>query len=139
MMIKNTESGHMELAHTADWALKVWAPDLGGLFIEAAQGMYGLMGLRLKEIPCVKRTIAVTGQDAEDLLVSFLEELLYHAEMRGEGVRGFDLRFEGQQLTAVLCAVPVIGQEKEIKAATYHSLRIEKTAQGLETVIVFDV
>ena len=139
MMSKNNESGYMELAHTADWALKVWAPDLSGLFIQAAQGMYALMGLTLEEIPCAERTIEVSGEDAEVLLVSFLEELLYYAGMHGEGVCRFDLRFGDQQLTAALCTVPVSGQEKEIKAVTYHGLKFEKTAQGLGTVIVFDV
>ncbi len=138
-MMKNTESGYRELAHTADWALKVWAPDLGGLFIQAAQGMYALMGVELEETPCVERTIALTGQDAEDMLVGFLEELLYQAEIHGEGYRSFDVRFEEQQLTAVLCAVPVRGQGKEIKAVTYHGLKIMEAPQGLETVIVFDV
>ena len=138
-MIKNTESGYMELAHTADWALKVWSPDLEGLFIQAAQGMYGLMGLTLEEVPCVKRRIEVRGQDAEDLLVSFLEELLYRAEMHGEGGCSFDLRFADQQLTVAVCIVPAGGPEKEIKAVTYHGLKIVDTPQGYETVIVFDV
>jgi SHS2 domain-containing protein len=101
--------------------------------------MYALMGLTLEETPCVKRTIEVSGQDAEDLLVSFLEELLYQAGMQGEGACRFDLRFEDQQLTAGLCMAPVSGQEKEIKAVTYHGLKIMETPQGLETVIVFDV
>ena len=127
------------MAHTADWALKVWAPDLGGLFIQAVQGMYALMGVVLDEMPCVERVFELTGQDAEDLLVSFLEELLYHAEMHGEGVCSFDVRFEDQQLIAAVCIVPVSGPEKEIKAVTYHGLKIVETPQGLETVIVFDV
>ena len=87
MMIKNSESGYKELAHTADWALKVWAPDLGGLFIQAAQGMYALMGLTLDEMPCDEYIFEVNGHDAEGLLVSFLEELLYQAEMHGVGYR----------------------------------------------------
>jgi SHS2 domain-containing protein len=29
--------------------------------------------------------------------------------------------------------------EKAIKAVTYHNLKIEKTNQGFETTIVFDV
>ena len=138
-MIKNSESGYKELAHTADWALKVWAPDLGGLFIQAAQGMYALMRLTLEEIPCDEYIFAVNGHDAEGLLVSFLEELLYQAEMHGLGYRGFVLQFADQQLTVTACAVPVCTMGKEIKAVTYHDLRIGKTAQGLETEIVFDV
>jgi len=36
--------GFEEKAHTADWALRVWADDLEGLFAEAARGMYALAG-----------------------------------------------------------------------------------------------
>lgn len=138
-MIKNTESGYMELSHTADWALKVWAPDLAELFMQAAQGMYALMGMTLEEAPCTERRIQVSGQDTEVLLVSFLEELLYYAEMHHEGFKRFDLFVAADQLTADLCGAPIREQEKEIKAVTYHGLQIEKTPQGVETVIVFDV
>jgi SHS2 domain-containing protein len=36
--------GFEEKAHTADWALHVWADVLEGLFAEAARGMYALAG-----------------------------------------------------------------------------------------------
>ena len=139
MMIKNTESGYLELAHTADWALKVWAPDLAGMFAQAAQGMYALMGVTLGDAPCTDRRVEVSGQDAEVLLVSFLEELLYLAEMQQEGFSRFDVRIGAGQLTADLCGAPIREQEKQIKAVTYHGLQIKQTPQGLETVIVFDV
>ena len=95
--------------------------------------------MTLEEIPCDEYIFEVNGHDAEGLLVSFLEELLYQAEMHGVGYRRFVLRFADQQLTVTACAVPVCTMVKEIKAVTYHDLRIEKTAQGLETEIVFDV
>ncbi len=41
-------SGFREKDHTADWELEVWAPDLPGLLVEAARGMYWLMGARLE-------------------------------------------------------------------------------------------
>jgi SHS2 domain-containing protein len=38
-----------------------------------------------------------------------------------------------------MLGAPVESQGKEIKAVTYHNLVIQKTQQGFETTIVFDV
>jgi hypothetical protein len=43
-----TEFGFREHAHTADWELEVWAPDLATLFVQAALGMYALSGVILQ-------------------------------------------------------------------------------------------
>ena len=64
--------GFEEKAHTADWALRVWADDLEGLFAEAARGMYALSGAQLAEGPQVKRSFAAQSADAESLPVAFL-------------------------------------------------------------------
>ncbi len=64
--------GFEEIAHTADWALHVWADDLDGLFAEAARGMNALSGAKQAEGPQVKRSFAAQSADAEGLLVAFL-------------------------------------------------------------------
>ena len=64
--------GFEEISHTADWALRVWADDLEGLFAEAARGMNALSGAQLAEGPKVKRTFEAEAPDAESLLVAFL-------------------------------------------------------------------
>lgn len=138
-MIKNTETGYEEVTHTADVALKVWAPDMAGLFAQAAMGMVDLMDLQLDPEARVQRTIRVTGQDTEDLLVSFLQELLYLAEMHKEGYDRFVIRVAEDSLEAELAGGPITAQGKEIKAVTYHQLHIRETPRGVETVIVFDV
>ena len=38
------EFGFREHAHTADWELEVWAPDLPALLEQAAHGMYAISG-----------------------------------------------------------------------------------------------
>ena len=50
-------SGFREREHTADWELEVWAPDLPGLLVQAARGMYWLMGARLQEGVRLQRTL----------------------------------------------------------------------------------
>ena len=41
------EFGFREHAHTADWELEVWAPDLPTLLEQAARGMYAISGVQL--------------------------------------------------------------------------------------------
>jgi SHS2 domain-containing protein len=132
-------SGYLEISHTADWALKVWAPDLPGLFEQAAHGMYALLQIRLQPGGDYECPVDLDADDVEGLLVNFLSELLYLTEQEGLGFDLFDLVIDGFHLSGRMNGAPVESQAKEIKAVTYHNLVIQKKEQGLETTIVFDV
>lgn len=132
-------SGFIEVEHTADWALKVWAPNLSELFALSARGMYWLMETSLQPGPSTERTIELEAEDIEILLVSFLSELLYFGESEGLGFDSFQVTVTGSRLSALARGAPVAEQKKEIKAVTYHNLAVQQTAQGLTVTIVFDV
>lgn len=129
-----------EIEHTADWALRVRGETLPELFVHAAQGMYHLLGAeRMEEIVFV-RSWTVKALDAESLLVEWLNELLYWTESKGELFDEFEIEEWGEtQLRARTRGGPGRTMKKQIKAATFHNLKIEKTDDGYETVIVFDV
>lgn len=137
--IVQSSSGFRERAHTADWELEVWAPDLPSLFEQAARGMYALAGVRLMPEPIPERSFKLTAMDGESLLVRFLEELLYLLSMESLAFDGFDLRLAGWRLEARLTGARVASLDKEIKAVTYHNLVIQVGSHGLEVRIVFDV
>lgn len=132
-----------EIAHTADWCLRVWAADLPTLFAEAARGMSALMQARPAAGPATRRTLSLSAPDAESLLVAFLSELVYAAEQehllftrfRLETVEGS----EGWELKAEMDGAPLASAVRIIKAVTYHNLHIRQTARGYEVEIVFDV
>lgn len=132
-------SGFKEIEHTADWELEVWAPDLAQLLAQAARGMYWLMGACLQDSPRVQREVEFNGVDAESLLVSFLQELLFLFESEGLGFDQFELSIQDGQGRARLAGAPLTGVKKEIKAVTYHNLSIRQGQQGLEARLVFDV
>jgi SHS2 domain-containing protein len=132
-------AGYEERAHTADWALDVWAPDLASLLEQAAIGMHALMGLRLKPEPRLEYAFEVRALDRESLLVSFLSELLYLGQQSDAGFDTFAVTLIEAGLHAQVSGGPLEAQAKEIKAVTYHNLAIHETARGLETTIVFDV
>ncbi len=133
------EAGFQEIEHTADWELHVWAPDLKGLLEQAARGMYQLSGMRLADEPRLHRSLDIQAADAESLLVRFLSELLYFGDQEGLGFDSFDLSLENLHLKADLGGARHISSDKEIKAVTYHRLKVRQTGQGLEVNIVFDV
>ena len=132
-------AGFRELDHTADWALRVWAPDLPALFRQAATGMFQLSGVELKPQPRVQREFSLQAQDSEGLLVSFLSELLYYGEREGLGFDDFDIQISDHSLVARVSGASFAERKKEIKAVTYNDLAITPIPEGFEAVIVFDV
>jgi SHS2 domain-containing protein len=134
------EFGFREHAHTADWELEIWAPDLPSLLEQAARGMYALSGMRLQKGPHQTCTIALHAADAESLLVRFLTELLWVEQEEGLGFDDFAITIDNLfNLQAVMGGAAIANLDKEIKAVTYHNLAVQTTSQGLRVNIVFDV
>jgi SHS2 domain-containing protein len=132
--------GFEEISHTADWSARIWAADLPSLFQEAARAMNSLSGTAAGTGPRVKRTFEAEGPDAESLLVAFLSELLYYQEQENLVFDTFELfEVKSDTLNVEMEGAQIVASEKAIKAVTYHNLKIEKTDQGFETMIVFDV
>lgn len=131
--------GFQEVSHTADWSARVWAPDLPSLFREAARAMNSLSGTVIGTGERVSKTLEVEGPDVESLLVAFLSELVYYQEQENLTFDVFDLRIAGQWLKVAMEGAEIESVDKAIKAVTYHNLKIQRNAEGLETTIVFDV
>lgn len=131
--------GFEEVSHTADWSARVWAPDLPSLFREAARAMNSLSGTVIGTGERVSKTLEVEGPDVESLLVAFLSELVYYQEQENLTFDVFDLRIAGQWLKVAMEGAEIESVDKAIKAVTYHNLKIQRNAEGLETTIVFDV
>jgi SHS2 domain-containing protein len=132
-------AGFQEIAHTADWELYVWAPDLLTLLEQSARGMFSLMSAQLQSSPRRERHFEIHFLDSESLLVSFLSELLLLCELEKLGFDAFDLKINADSLFAHLSGAPLKSISKEIKAVTYHNLVVRNTSSGLEANIVFDV
>ena len=131
--------GFEEIAHTADWAIRVWADDLAGLLAESARGMYALSGAKPASGSPVTRTCQFQAPEVESLLIAFLSELVYLAEQENLSFNKFDIQVKGDRLNVKMRGAPLKSINKIIKAVTYHNLKIEQTARGFEAVIVFDV
>jgi SHS2 domain-containing protein len=139
MNMNTNIAGYQEIEHTADWEIRVWAPDISTLFKQAAQGMYSLAGVVLESKPLISRRIEIQNIDLEGLLVDFLSELLYISEVDNVAFNTFNIHIKGEYLFADLKGAPLASLTKEIKAVTYHNLEINKEASHFEVSIVFDV
>lgn len=151
--------GFEEISHTADWSVRVWAPDLPELFAESARAMNSLAGVVLAKEPRTSKNFESQGPDAESLLVAFLSELVYLQEQdHGLAFDRFDVKVESpakrprlardlrdgiesahKKLKVEMEGAQIISADKAIKAVTYHNMKVEETTRGVEVVIVFDV
>ncbi len=138
-MTAKPATGHEEIPHTADWALRVWGEDLPSLFAEAASGMSSLSGMQLERGPRLARTLELEAVDGESLLVAFLSELLYLQEQESVGFDRMELRVQGTRLKAEMEGARLTSVAKPIKAVTFHNLKIRRTEHGYEVELVFDV
>ncbi len=134
------EFGFRELAHTADWELEVWAPDLPTLLEQAALGMYTISGVQLEPGENQTRKIVLHAADAESLLVQFLSELLWIEQDQNLAFVRISVTVDDDyNLNADLSGSSIVKMDKEIKAATYHNLQVQASSAGLRVNIVFDV
>ena len=87
-----------------------------------------------------EKLVALEAMDTESLLVDWLSELAYWAEI--EMLVFHEFRLESvspTHLKARICGTQVTQLEKHIKAVTYHNLEIVQTEKGLTATVVFDV
>ncbi len=131
--------GFEEISHTADWSVRVWAPDLPSLFAESARAMNALAGTVTGQSPRVQRALKSEGTDVESLLVAFLSELVYYQEQENLAFDTFEIQLSDKQISVNMEGTEIISADKAIKAVTYHNLIVEETIRGVETVLVFDV
>jgi len=135
------KQGYIEIEHTADWAMHVWAPDLVSLLAQAAIGMYALSQTHLAEDSRLTRKFEIPYQDCESLVVDFLSELLFYGEDEGIGFDSFNIEADVTtcQYRFDVHGAPIVTQGKEIKAVTFHGMKVRETSLGMEVTIIFDV
>jgi SHS2 domain-containing protein len=133
-----TPAGFKELPHTADIALRVWGPDNGSLFTQAALGLNAIAGV-LTGSQRVVRELDLHQPDLASLLVAFLSELVFLQENEHLAFDTFDLEVTGTQVSGSLEGADILSLERPIKAVTFHNLLILTTERGFEVEVVFDV
>lgn len=133
--------GFEEIEHTADKALHIHGRNLEQLLLSAARGMNNLMITDVSKLSTrIKKSVEIKAIDAESMVVEWLSELAYWAETEMLIFNKFDFHtIAATHVQATLWGGHVQKLEKQIKAVTYHNLKIVETNTGLEATVVFDV
>ena len=130
--------------HTADLGLRVRGKDLDTLFAEAGRGFFSVIVANLAEVgPTEKISFRVEGQAPDYLLVDFLSELLFIFDTQRIVLSKFDVHLRDEGLDAEVRGEPLDPQrhqlEHEIKAVTYHGLRVEQETDGWLAEVILDI
>lgn len=129
------------LEHTGDIRIGVSAPDLEGLYRDAARGLMTLLLPRESESPeRIEHTLTIESADPTCLLVDFLNDVLWTAVTNIESYDEVELEsISERSLTAIIRGRTVESFGDEIKAVTYHEAEIRREGDKWQTNLVFDV
>ena len=130
--------------HTADLGLRVRAKTLTKLFEEAGCGLCSIMTTNLEDIRCLQdRTYRIEGTAVDYLLFDWLNELLYTFESERLLLAQFKVNLDADGLRATASGEPMDldrhRMEHEVKAITYHGLRVEEDADGWIAELIVDI
>ena len=141
--------GFAEIEHTADIGIEIWADSVENLFSSAVQGYYKLA--LSSDYLCKKhQSFRYSDQDSicENLLISFLSEINYLLMVKKQIVKpiksiqiskkneNYNLIVNGQ---LQMLDYPKNDIQTEIKAVTYHQIKIRKENGIFRTRVIFDI
>ncbi len=130
--------------HTADIGIIAYGTDISELFANAALGLFNLMVDLDNLRENVEHVVQLSAEDKEALLVEWLNELIYIFDVERLAFKRFKIdELTDNTLTAKCFGEKVDPQRhnimREIKAATYHMLQINKQNGIYQARIIFDI
>ena len=129
------------LEHTADAMVEVSGKDLGERFENAAYAMFDQITDVSKVEPKGELKVKLSGDTREQLLVDFLQELLFVHDTENLVLSEFQVKTDGKTLDAVVKGEKFDGKRHSkrslVKGVTYHKLDFND-ARGTITIL-FDV
>jgi SHS2 domain-containing protein len=132
------------IEHTADIGVRAYGADMQQVFNHAARGLFSII-TELNTVDAKEQgQIRVTAPDGEALLVNWLNELIYLFEAKGILFSRFNITaISDTELHAVVYGEKInLARHKlktQVKAATYHMLKIEETKDGWKAQVIFDI
>ncbi len=133
-----------QFPHTADIGVRAYGRDLKELFENAAFAMFDIIA-DLEGLKAVyEQDFTLSAANSEELLVAWLDELLYNFYTK----QIIFCRFDISEISDTGLKARAFGRQvgsnrnrlkTEIKAATYSDLAIKKTAGGYSVEVIFDI
>jgi SHS2 domain-containing protein len=129
------------LEHTADAMVEVHGADLGERFANAAYAMFDQITDLTRVEPKGELKITLSADSREQLLIDFLQELLFVHDTEDLVLCEFEVKTDGKSLVAVVRGEKFDAKRHTkrsvVKGVTYHRLEFDDK-EGTITVL-FDV
>ncbi len=132
--------------HTADIGVRIYGENLENLFRNSALALFSLL-VDCKPKETSEEKIILEAETLEELLVTWLNELLslfwaynflpltYSISI----IEKQDSKILNAQIKGNNCGLSKNKIKTEVKAATYHDLKIKHSEKGYAAEIIFDV
>jgi protein archease len=139
--------GYTFIDHTADVAADLTGRTLEELFASAAQALTDTVTDRAEVHPVITQSVTVEAATPEDLLVDWLNELVYRFEVQNVLVSDAIVTIEesgGRWRLGATVAGEIFDPGRhpsrvQVKSATYHNLAVTGQAGDWRARIVFDI
>lgn len=132
--------------HTADLGLRIFAPDLDDLFRTAAAGLFDVIVVNRKDVRIGEtEPVRLSADSTEELLVDWLNELIFRSETRHRLYAQFDVAIDP---TGCVLEGTIGGEEidrerhtldHEVKAATRHGLSLRRENDEWVAEVIVDI
>jgi len=132
------------LDHTADFGIEVTGADQKILFVNTALAMFDLITHSNTLIGKNECDLHVQGSDTCDLMVNWLRELLYFWNGKKMLVKTANIHSISEKELSVKITYDLFDPDiheikNEIKAVTYHQIKVEQNSEGWIANVIFDV
>ena len=130
--------------HTADIGLRARAADLDALFAEAAKAFFSVIVENYADVVAAEEfSVLVGGDQLDDLMYDWLAELLYRFDTEHVLLCQFDVTAGDAGLTATVRGEAFDPDrhrlDMEVKAITYHGLKVERDGEGWLAEVIVDL
>lgn len=128
------------LEHTADIKFQAFGNSLEEVYENSALAMFNAMSNE-KIARKIKKKILVKGDDNENLLYNFLEELLFLFDSEGFFLSGLKVKIKDNKLSAELFGDKAENYEIgiDVKAITYNEMFVQNNKEKWIAQVVLDV
>jgi SHS2 domain-containing protein len=130
--------------HTADVGLRMRAESLDELFADAGRALFSVIVANFGSVePVQELSFKIQGDRRDDLLLDWLAELLHTFDTRRVLFCDFCVRVEEEGLQATARGEPFAPDrhelDMEVKAITYHGLKVEQDGDGWLAEVIVDL
>jgi SHS2 domain-containing protein len=132
--------------HTADVGLRITGENLDDLFRTAAEGLFDYIVVNREAVRVESsETVRLSADSSADLLVSWLNELIFRCETQHHLYTQFDVHVldEGRSVQAMIAGEPIDRArhilDHEVKAVTHHGLSVRREDQTWVAEVILDI